>query len=440
MMNEQDENTTKKKYDAIIIGAGICGIIFLKYAREQGLNCVVLEKQEAVGGLWNQIPAWQDIQNRKADFAINDIPLGGVKQADVLHMVNELVRKYHLGSFLRFQHEVISAVRMNERWEVETKQGNFYADYLIAASGVQNEPRMPEVERSASSVDEFHSSHLFHPEKLKDQRVTVVGGGASGWDLIDQSIIHGAKEIHWIYRGIRWFWPTKRSKQTLWPNLRELAVVQTVTSSTDAVNAFFRWILKNVFKLFHLQEIAPREPLDARKHQIIPGRSLAITHYNSIIRSQSKIRRINGKTVSLENGKAFDTDVLLWGTGYRMNLKYLGLPEYNGITSLDELRPRLGSFIRSLDYPHLFFIGMTLIDSSSSTPFFAAIEAKSIVAHILGRCEIPIKNIPHHIVHWKLIRFFASFDHVNYPPHRWKMKYYLQAWWYAIFQNRRVRI
>jgi NADPH-dependent 2,4-dienoyl-CoA reductase/sulfur reductase-like enzyme len=38
-------------YDAIVIGAGLCGIIFLAYARDRGLNCVTLEKQGGVGGL-----------------------------------------------------------------------------------------------------------------------------------------------------------------------------------------------------------------------------------------------------------------------------------------------------------------------------------------------------------------------------------------------------
>jgi hypothetical protein len=38
---------------------------------------------------------------------------------------------------------------------------------------------------------------------------------------------------------------------------------------------------------------------------------------------------------------------------------------------------------------------MTLIDSTSSTRFFAAIEAKSIVSHIDGGCELLVHRIPH---------------------------------------------
>ena len=48
--------------DVAIVGGGIGGIVHLHYARRAGLTAVVLEAQEAVGGLWRMLPAWQDIQ------------------------------------------------------------------------------------------------------------------------------------------------------------------------------------------------------------------------------------------------------------------------------------------------------------------------------------------------------------------------------------------
>lgn len=439
-MNNQQAHANAEPYDAIIIGAGICGVIFLKYAREKGLRCVALEKQDEVGGLWNWIPAWQDIQNRQKDFAINDVPLNGVKQPDVLQHVREWVQKYDLAAFIKLKHEATSVSWTGEAWKIETNQGTLRAKYLIAASGVQNEPWIPDIERSHSEVSEVHSSNLHRPEDLAGQRVTVVGGGASAWDLLDLAIENKAKEIHWVYRHIRWFTPTHRTKQTVWPNLREIALMQTLTGSMESVNKFFGRRLLERFSKFHLTEFVPSEPMDLRKHQLIPGRSTAIHHLEAIARHRTKIRKIEGDEIHLENGENFETDTLLWGTGYRMNLNYLDLPEYSEIDRLDELRPKLGSLIRSLDYPNLFFIGMSLIDRTGSTPFFAAIEAKSIVAHIRGQCEIPKKNVPDHIVHWDLFKYFASFDHANYPRIWWKIKYFLLMWWYEIFQNRRVQV
>lgn len=157
-------------------------------------------------------------------------------------------------------------------------------------------------------------------------------------------------------------------------------------------------------------------------------------------RHQTEVRRIRGREIELENGEHLEKNMLLWGTGYRMNLDYLGLPEYRGVDTLERLRPKLGSLIRAIDYPHLFFLGMSLIDSTSATPFFAAIEAKSTVAHIRGQCEIPKKNIPHHIVHWELFRLFAGFDHANYPRLWWRLKYFLLVWWYEVFRDKSVHI
>jgi cation diffusion facilitator CzcD-associated flavoprotein CzcO len=139
-MNKRQVHNNSELYDAIIIGAGTCGIIFLKYAREQGLRCLILEKQDAVGGLWNWLPVWQDIQNRKNDFAINDVPLEGVKQPDVLKHVRAWVHEYDLAPDIRLQHEVTSVSWMDDEWRVQTNLGTFHAHYLIAASGVQNEP------------------------------------------------------------------------------------------------------------------------------------------------------------------------------------------------------------------------------------------------------------------------------------------------------------
>jgi cation diffusion facilitator CzcD-associated flavoprotein CzcO len=48
--------------DVIIIGAGIGGVLALFYARKAGLNALLLERQNVVGGSWAQLPPWQDIQ------------------------------------------------------------------------------------------------------------------------------------------------------------------------------------------------------------------------------------------------------------------------------------------------------------------------------------------------------------------------------------------
>ncbi|HZT56109.1 MAG TPA: NAD(P)-binding protein, partial [Burkholderiaceae bacterium] len=57
-----------KRFDVAIVGGGLAGVVALAYARRAGLDAVVLERQARVGGLWRDLPAWQDIQISAADW------------------------------------------------------------------------------------------------------------------------------------------------------------------------------------------------------------------------------------------------------------------------------------------------------------------------------------------------------------------------------------
>jgi cation diffusion facilitator CzcD-associated flavoprotein CzcO len=430
-----------KNYDVIIVGAGICGVTFLKYARDKGLNCLILEKQNDVGGLWKWLPKWQDLQNRTNDFAINGLPIHGDKQSDVHQYVKDWVKKYNLEDYIRLDCEVRGSSWNEDHWQLETTDGTFYARYMIAASGVQNIPWKPSIDRSNSSLIEYHSSGIKQPEKLSGKIVTVIGGGASSFDLLNLAIKYDAQKINWVYRSTKWFLPSTKSKQDNKLNdLRLLSRLQCAMPSLDKINKVFGKMINKKYSYFKLQDIKPDKPIDMYKDQVIPGRSLMIQHFDSINRYQGEIQTINEKSIILKNGQSLESDVLLWGTGYKINLSYLNLPEYNNITELKDLYPRLGSLVRSLDYPNLFFLGMSLIESTTATPFFTAIESKSIVAHILGKCEIPRKNIPHHVVHWNLIKFFGNFYHAPTIRIFWKLKYFLMPWWYSLFPRKQIKI
>ena len=40
-------------YDVVIVGAGFSGIYTLKHCIEIGLNAIILEKSQNLGGVWN---------------------------------------------------------------------------------------------------------------------------------------------------------------------------------------------------------------------------------------------------------------------------------------------------------------------------------------------------------------------------------------------------
>ncbi len=431
-------DTDTALHDGIVIGAGLCGIIFLAYARRAGLRCIALEKQDDVGGLWSRLPSWQDIQNRRQDIALDGVPLDGVDQPAVHRYAREWVRRFALAPHIHLGREVTSVAWIDGAWTVRTRRGALRARHLVVASGVQNEPWIPDVERADSAIVETHSAELERPGDLAGERVTVVGGGASSQDLLELALTHGARDVHWVYRSIRWFLPTRRPKQRAWPNLRELGLSQGFQTPAT-VSAVMRWILRLNFRRLGVQALAPEEPFDFARHQLIPGRATVLANLDAIARHRGEVRSLRGNEVTLESGERFETDRVLWGTGYRMELSYLGLPEYQGIRRARELLPRLGCLVRSLDHPNLFFVGMTLINSTSSTPFLAAVEAKTIVSHMRGDCEIPPKPLSHHLTYRELPRYFAQFDRGSYSR-LWRLKQLWKGLWYAVFQGRSVRV
>lgn len=100
----------------------------------------------------------------------------------------------------------------------------------------------------------------------------MIGGGAPAWDLLELAVEHGAAEIRWVYRNPRWFLPTARTEHVTWPNLRELAVAQTLLGSTRLLNAFLRGLVGREYRRFGIEPIQPDEPFDVDRHMLIPFR------------------------------------------------------------------------------------------------------------------------------------------------------------------------
>jgi cation diffusion facilitator CzcD-associated flavoprotein CzcO len=86
-----------------IVGGGPGGIIALYYARQAGLRTILLEARETVGGLWTQLPSWQDIQNREEDWTLGDIPIAGVDQASIAANIRQWVDTFNLGQYIRLK-------------------------------------------------------------------------------------------------------------------------------------------------------------------------------------------------------------------------------------------------------------------------------------------------------------------------------------------------
>jgi len=407
--------------DLLIVGGGIGGVICLKYAKDAGLRAVLLERRERVGGIWRDLPSWQDIQFRKEDWTLGDLPLAGEDQASILRNIEAWVERFGLAPLVRLNTVVERARPSAGGWTAETNAGVYRSRYLIAATGGHNRAVIPQIERTDAAVAEFHSSALRDPEVLRSKRVTVVGGGASAYDLLDLCFTRGARSVAWVYRSAKWMRPTRQPKY-FGIDVRLLSKFQMLGLPASAVNRLANRDLRVRYAKAGIDSIKPQGMFDIRRDMIIPGRPNMIRRFRDIERHRGEVRALRGRTLSLSGGEQLEADVLLWGTGYAMDLDYLGL-EAISKTRLNVLSRRCRSVFLSMDAPNLFLLAPGVLETNTSTPWAYAHAAKSIMSHVAGRPVFVEPPRDHFTNHFELVKMLAPHDRANYLPVLWYLKY-----------------
>jgi hypothetical protein len=403
--------------DLAIIGAGIAGVIHLHYARQAGLDALVLEAREGLGGLWRELPAWQDIQISTADWAIGDLPLTGPLAPQILANIQAWTDRFALHDGIRLDSPVQRARHDGAAWVLDTPQGAVRARHLVAASGGHNTPLIPPVQRSASRVAEWHAAALHRPQALAGRDVLVVGGGASAFDLIDQCLEHGARRLMWAYRGgVRWFTPTTRPK-AIAGSVRPFAKMQAAGMSSAQQNDVIAADMRARYQKFGLQAIQPGSPPDVLHDQLIPGRPRMIQNFDRIERLRGTVEAIEGSRVALSDGTRLDVDAILWGTGYATDLRYFDDPALASIASVNQLCTRCACIFRSIDAPDLYFPGVGL-DGIGSAPWAYMLIARSIMSHIRGTAQLDRVPVGHKVNHFEIVRHLAARDRGSYPEGR----------------------
>ncbi|MGB5478062.1 MAG: NAD(P)-binding domain-containing protein [Thermoanaerobaculia bacterium] len=417
-------NRPDGQHDLIIVGGGIGGIISLKYAKDAGLDAVLLEKGDAVGGLWRDLPAWQDLQIRKEDWTLGDLPIAGEDQADVLANIREWVKRFDLAPSIRLGTRVNAARPANGGWIVRADGYAGHARFLIAATGGHNRPVVPQIERAHPTLTEYHSSALRDPSELTGKDVVVVGGGASAFDLLDLCLERGALSVTWVYRSLKWMLPTRRRKYNA-SNLRSLARMQMLGTPVATLNKRTNRDLRARYRKAGLDELTPDRPIDLGHQMLIPGRRRMVQDLGQIARHHGEIVRIEGNTVWLSSGQSCRADLVLWGTGYETDLSYLEAGDLSRLTSLEAIGKRCGAHFLALDAPNLFILGPGVLETITSTPWAYAHAAKSIMSHIRGKPVFDSAPAQTNANYFDLVRFLAKRDRANYS----------HAWWYLKYLN-----
>lgn len=413
--------TAPRQHDLIIVGGGIGGIICLYYAKRAGLDVLLLEKQRRVGGLWARLPAWQEIQFGMQDWTLGEVPLRGIRQDDIAKNIEAWVDTFDLASHIRLGTHVVRASEAEGGWSVVAAGETHACRTLVCATGCENIPSIPPVVREGVTAQEFHSSLFTAPSLLAGRDVVVVGGGASALDLLELALAHGANRVSWVYRSTKWMVPTTRPKQEttrLRANARRLMHGETV----EQLNAELNAELETLYHRFRIEAIKPDVAFDLRQDQLIPGRPIVIEKFDRIRRYPGDVRAITGDVAELSTGERVRADVVLWGTGFQLDLGFFASPAIASIRSLDALARRCGPLFKSADAPNLYFLAVVLA-GATLTQWAYAHACRSIVAELKGEGAPGATGFRMHSNEIELIRALAAHDARNFPPGAWEPEY-----------------
>ncbi|MFP6682616.1 MAG: NAD(P)/FAD-dependent oxidoreductase, partial [Gammaproteobacteria bacterium] len=237
MENSQSAAESTERFDAIVIGAGVNGMLQLIRLRELGLSVRVFEAGSDVGGTWywNRYPGCRfDSESYTYIFSFSQELLDEwdwseqfSAQPETLRYCNYMAEKFDLHKDIKFNARVKSATfdELNDEWEAELEDGRkARSRYLITALGPLSAPIMPSIDGLDNFKGESYHTGLWPHERVdfKGKRVAVIGTGASGVQLI-QTIAKDVDHLTVFQRRPNWCSPLHNSKI----DAQEMASIRT---------------------------------------------------------------------------------------------------------------------------------------------------------------------------------------------------------------------
>ncbi len=336
-----------RHHEVIVVGAGISGIGAVIRLQQMGIaDVVVLEKGDSLGGTWrdNTYPGCAcDVPS--ALYSYSFAPNGDwsrlfAGQNEIREYIERTADAHGVHARVRFGTEMLRAQwdEATRRWTLETSNGTYTADAVIAAAGPWNQPLIPDIPGLDGFTGEvFHSSRWNHDYDLTGKRVAVVGTGASAVQFVPE-IAPRVGRLHLYQRTAQWVLPKPdtalpaavRTTLTALPGALK-ALRRIEYGIMEALGVGFRnpWMLRVIQQIGRLQlRTQVRDP--ELRRALTPDYTLGCkrllmsnTYYPALGRPNvevhdNAVRSVRGNVVVGADGVEREVDAIIFGTGFHI--------------------------------------------------------------------------------------------------------------------------
>jgi len=224
--NAKDERMSDSSHhEVIVLGAGVSGIYQIKRLVDLGIDAIVLEADEDLGGTWyrNRYPGCRfDSESYSYGYSFSRELLDEwhwkerfSPQPENLRYLRFVADKFDLRRHMRFDARV-EAMTWDEDerlWRLETRGGDVYtARFVITAVGPLSHPTMPKYDGMEDFEGESFHTYWWpkEPVSLEGRRVGIMGTGATGIQVIAEIADQG-DTLHVFQRRPNWSTPLNNS-------------------------------------------------------------------------------------------------------------------------------------------------------------------------------------------------------------------------------------
>ncbi|WP_039948496.1 flavin-containing monooxygenase [Leptospira fainei] len=380
-----------------VVGAGPSGIAAGKNCVQYGLDVVVFEKNDKVGGNWvfnaktghssvyeNTHIISSKVWSEYEDFPMPDDYPDYPNHKQLQAYFESYAKHFGVYDKIRFKHTIQKITRTpTGDWKVEflnaagkKKTENF--DVLMVANGHHWNPKFPEYE--GKFTGKFLHSHDFKgvTEEWRGKDVLIIGGGNSACDVAVESA-RVAKSVKLSMRSPQWFFPKflfgmpSDVFAALTPGWIPAKIKQyTLTKLLH--------LLQGSYKSYGLPE---NTTLALSHHPTLNSDLLDFIRHGRIV-PRPAIKALHGKEVEFVNGMKERYDIICACTGFWTTFPFFdkSFIDFQYAEKIPLYRKMMHA-----DYPNLYFIG--LFQPVGCIWPMADYQAKLACLEILGRYQRP---------------------------------------------------